>query len=639
MGITLWQYYLDMAARITDGALEDVASLEEWEAVREGRKREFFRSMGLDPMPERCDLRLAEHGEFAGDGYRARKIAFQILPDCWATACVFYPDPLPAEKAPGVLYVCGHTHIGVWGYQPHAMMWARRGYVCLVVDTIEQHDNPGEHHGLYYGGGYDWLSLGYSGAGGELWNSIRALDVLADLPEVDAERIGSTGNSGGGALSFYVGIADERIKAVATSCGVTRPKHTLARRNVMGHCDCIYNHNPFQRDTADFAALMAPRPLLFCFGASDGLFTPEEFRSLTETVRKVYALHGCEERCDLSEHPRGHGYQPKTIRAINEWFDRYVAGETRPDLELGERELPESVTAVFNGLTPNNDHLDLLPQLLSSIGSIRLPEDAEDWRGLREEAVARLRTEALHTLDSTDEELVAEQVGDWDLGDVETSRRKAYACKLGGMDVWIDASTRPDDSDSVLVSLAERHETARDAIRRLADYAAGQTLVGIEPRGAGFSGNRDQGHHLLRAGALTGLTPTMLLIHDLEHVMAWLRAQPYVEGKKVFLHGRGEAGVACLYHGVMHEDVAGVITEDLPATHRDGAYILGVLRVMDINHAVGLMAPRPVAALVRTPLYPKHWAKRVYDRLGLPDRLVGAWTSTQTAFDRVLEEG
>jgi dienelactone hydrolase len=241
-------------------------------------------------MPERCDLSAREFGEFRGDGFRARKVAYRILPDCWATAAIFYPDPLTDTPLPAVLYACGHSNSGILGYQNHGALWARRGYICLVFDTIEQHDSPGDHHGTIQHGRFDWISMGYSAAGGELWNTIRALDLLAGLPEVDAARIGATGNSGGGGHSLFVGMADDRVRAVASACGVTVPFQTLRDRHLMDHCDCLYFPNPFRRDTSEFAALMAPRPLLYCFAAQDLLFSRDEYRGLLERTRRVYRL-------------------------------------------------------------------------------------------------------------------------------------------------------------------------------------------------------------------------------------------------------------------------------------------------------------------------------------------------------------
>lgn len=97
-------------------------------------------------------------------GYRMRRIGFEVLPNCRASANIHYPDPLSARPAPGVLYVGGHTRTGVKNYQYNPQMWARRSYVCMILDTIEQGDNPGEHHDYALGQEDLWISLGYPSA-------------------------------------------------------------------------------------------------------------------------------------------------------------------------------------------------------------------------------------------------------------------------------------------------------------------------------------------------------------------------------------------------------------------------------------------------------------------------------------------
>jgi len=634
MGVTLWQYYKDLAAKISHSALADVNSLADWETRRDEVKRQFLVSMGLDPLPEKCDLKLTDYGEFDGRGYRARKVAYQILPDCWATANLYLPDPLPEGRLPAVHYACGHTHIGVWGYQDHCAMWARRGYACFIFDTIEQHDNPGEHHGLYYKDRYDWISMGYTGAGGELWNSIRALDAMETFEEIDADRIGATGNSGGGSLSFLVGVADERVRAVATSCGVTTPEYTIAHRNMMGHCDCIYGHNPFQRDTAEFGALTAPRPLLYCFARHDNLFNPAEFRSLTARTKKVYELYGCGDRCDLCEYDGPHGYQPESIDAINAWFDQHVAGEPHPPMQREERDHDESVTTVFNGVPPTPDRLDLLPELLSPQGAVPLPNSAAEWPAIRDAAVGKLRSEVFHLLDNV-APAPLEQVGDWQNGPNPANRKKSYRTRIASMDVWVDAYLRDNDGDKVVIAVADASQSARDAGMELANTDFKSTLMAVEPRGTGFTGCRDQEYHLLRAGALTGVTPAALLVHDLCALMPAIHEMPFVKGKQVYLYGRRDAGVACLYHALFDERIAGVVAADLPASHHRGSHILGILRVLDLPQAIGLMAPRPVGLVNMGSTCNMHWAARAYARLQVPNRLARQACSFKAALDAV----
>ena len=126
---------------------------------------------------------------------------------------------------------------------------------------------------------WHWLSLGYTPAGVEVWNAIRALDYLETRPEVDANRIGLTGISGGGAMTWYTAAVDERIAAAAPVCSTftwgSQAEHWVAR----GQCDCIYYLNSYRWDFPIVAALIAPRPLLILWlRRLQGMFLPKRNR-------------------------------------------------------------------------------------------------------------------------------------------------------------------------------------------------------------------------------------------------------------------------------------------------------------------------------------------------------------------------
>ena len=86
-----------------------------------------------------------------------------------------------------------------------------------MLDTLEFGEVAGIHHGTHDLNMWNWLSLGYTPAGVEVWNAIRALDYLEARPEVEARHIGLTGISGGGAMTWYTAAVDERIVAAARS--------------------------------------------------------------------------------------------------------------------------------------------------------------------------------------------------------------------------------------------------------------------------------------------------------------------------------------------------------------------------------------------------------------------------------------
>ncbi len=96
-------------------------------------------------------------------------------------------------------------------YQHHPAWFAEHGYVCLILDTLQLAEIQGVHHGTSRRGMWWWQTLGYTPAGIECWNAMRALDYLQSRKEVDPKRLGVTGRSGGGATSWWIAAADDRV--------------------------------------------------------------------------------------------------------------------------------------------------------------------------------------------------------------------------------------------------------------------------------------------------------------------------------------------------------------------------------------------------------------------------------------------
>src|SRR5438477_2753086 len=172
------------------------------------------------PLPKRTPLNAQVTGKINRPAYHIEKIVFQSLPGLYVTGSFYVPnrssDPLPT-----ILYLCGHSPhpLGAKSdYQDRAIWFASNGYACLVLDTLEFGEVPGLHHGIHDLNMWHWLSLGYTPAGTEVWNAIRALDYLETRPEVDRRKIGMTGISGGGAITWYTAAVDERVTAAAPVC-------------------------------------------------------------------------------------------------------------------------------------------------------------------------------------------------------------------------------------------------------------------------------------------------------------------------------------------------------------------------------------------------------------------------------------
>src|SRR6185436_11490576 len=168
---------------------------------------------------------------------------------------------------------------------------ARNGYVCLLIDTLQLGEIQGLHHGTHRENMWWWNSRGYTPAGVEAWNAIRALDYLQSRPEVDGSRMGVTGRSGGGAYSWWLVALDDRIKVAAPVAGITDLQNHVVDGCVEGHCDCMYVINTYRWDYPQVAALAAPRPLLIVNTDSDSIFPLDGVVRVRDFVRRVYELH------------------------------------------------------------------------------------------------------------------------------------------------------------------------------------------------------------------------------------------------------------------------------------------------------------------------------------------------------------
>ena len=329
------EYFKIETKRLADSCLAEIETLDDWNAKKDLYRKQLHEMLGLDPLPERTPLQATVTGTVQHDEFEVRNLHFQSSPGLYVTGNLYVPKNLTAP-APTILYVCGHGRVKIDGidygnkthYQHHGAWFARNGYVCLTIDTIQLGELEGIHHGTYRHGMWWWNSRGYTPAGVEAWNCIRALDYLESLDFVDKERFGVTGRSGGGAYSWWIASIDERIKVAAPVAGITDLQNHVVDGVVEGHCDCMYHVNTYGWDFAQVAALVAPRPLLILNTDDDGIFPLDGVNRLFTKVRRIYELHGKKSNLGLVITPGGHGdSQELRVPAFN-WFNKHLRAES-----------------------------------------------------------------------------------------------------------------------------------------------------------------------------------------------------------------------------------------------------------------------------------------------------------------------
>jgi dienelactone hydrolase len=569
------------AAELEKEFLPEVKSADAFEKLRPQLREQYFTMLGLSPMPPKTPLNAAVTGRLDGDGFTVENLHFQSRPGLYVTANLYLPKPA-SGRHPAILYSCGHSGMGRNGnktaFQDHGIWFATHGYVCLVFDTLQLGEIAGIHHGTYNQGRWWWHSAGYTPAGVECWNGIRALDYLASRPEVDPDRIGATGISGGGASTFWISAADERVRVAVPVSGMADLGYYVGQDGVNGHCDCMFLYNWSRWNWTTIAALVCPRPMLFTNSDKDGIFPMSANERISNRLEHLYAYFGESDRFDTMVSIGGHAYRTDLRRAIFEFFNRYLKGDAR------RVEDPDS------GLGPDGKPSRIKPEALRVFPEDKdLPADRINAK-VDESFVARAQVELP----------APGRFEAWRDGLIERFRAASLAA-------W-----PPPDGVGVIVKEGD------DVLRVLnADEEAVGPATCLRPRG-GWT-RKNPPNTIERSTALLGTTVDAARVWD---ILTELRREPYRR-----VEGRGPAGILAAYAALFEPGVASIVLIDPPASHGPsapdtpyGPAIPNVLRVADIPELLGCLAPRPLTLVnAKDPAFDR--TVEIYRRAGAADQI------------------
>jgi hypothetical protein len=362
-------------------------SLEAWEKRAELLKRRVLVANGLFPLPERTPLKAVVHGKVERPGFTVEKVYFESVPGFHVTGLLFRPageNARPGQKYPAVLSPHGHggrlyqlseerlkqdlenggEKFAGSGRNPkiaRCATLARLGCVTLIYDMIGYADNQQLSRELGHGfktqrpdfEGKDSWGLYSAQAemrlqsifGIQTWNTVRALDFLESLPDVDPKHIAVTGGSGGGTQTIMICAIDDR-PVVAFPNG-------MVSSSMQGGCTCE-NASLLRIGTGnvELAALYAPKPQGMT-AAND--WTKEmlvEGKGFPE-LKKIYGLYGKPENVicgDMLKYP--HNYNYPTRKLMYEWFNQHLGlGHETPIIETDFEPLTDQEHAVYNDST------------------------------------------------------------------------------------------------------------------------------------------------------------------------------------------------------------------------------------------------------------------------------------------------
>lgn len=328
------EYFRIQTEKISEATFKDIHTAEDWNARKSIYREQLFEMLGLTPRPPKSPLHATITGTVEEEDFVVENLHFQSREGLYVTGNLYRPKEVD-KPLPAILYVCGHGRVKMDGvsygnkthYQHHGAWFARNGYVCLTIDTIQLGEIEGIHHGTYREKRWWWNQRGYTPAGVEAWNCIRALDYLQSRDEVDGDRIGVTGRSGGGAYSWWVAALDERVKVAVPVAGITSLKNHVVDGCVEGHCDCMYMLNTYRWDFAKVAALVAPRPLLITNTDKDRIFPLDGVVDVYQKTRKIYDLHDATALLGLQISEGPHKDTQELRVAAFRWFNKHLKGD------------------------------------------------------------------------------------------------------------------------------------------------------------------------------------------------------------------------------------------------------------------------------------------------------------------------
>lgn len=584
------------------------ASLDAWKTRRQTIRSRIIQSWGGFPT-EACELKPQAVGELKREGYRVEKLLLQTRPDVWMTANAYIPDG--EGRRPAVL--CVHGHYGLAKSEPivqsRCIGLAKLGFFVLMVDAFGAGERGigkalGEYHGEMVAATL-WPT-GLALAGLQVYENMRAVDYLLTRPEVDPNRLGVTGCSGGGNQTMYVGAMDERLKCVVPVCSVGTYQAYL------GAACCMCEVTPgalSYTEEANVLALVAPRALMLINATKDAFqFSVGEAQKSLEAAKEIFRLYGKEDHAQRVVVDATHGYNKDMREAMYGFMTKHLKGEgdgspiPEPALQTEE---PETLRCFPGESRPDN--FVTLPQFAAKQGREILkrkpiPEHEEWWVANEmsmHEALPRVlggfpEPGALDVKVTTDEQ----------------GKQIEFTPEAGIRVYALHREAKKDPRKLAVLLDLEQGRKAAGFPQGEALLEAGWDVVTADLRATGATARpgdeirRAPDHNTAEWSLWIGRPLLGQWVYDVQRLLDVLEKEPGGLPEEVAVMGTGPASLVALCAAALDERItrvaavgglASFVSEVPYEKQRLGIMAPGMLRdVGDISHLAALVSPRRV---------------------------------------------
>ncbi|MGV1683738.1 acetylxylan esterase [Sphingopyxis sp. NJF-3] len=527
-------------------------------------------------------------GRSTGEGYRVENLWYESLPGYRVTANLYLPEgqgPFPA-----IITQPGHGVEGRLSGVGFAVNLARAGFAVLAVDIVGEGERvqfydpeigaskvgrPTGEHSMAFG---QALPTGGHVSRFFIQDAMRGVDLLMQRDEVDDQRIGAFGCSGGGTMTAYLAALDPRIKATATACYINDFDHLLGPGGP-GAQDAEQSIPFFidrGLDIPDWVEAAAPRPYAIVATTED-MFPIAGARAAYAEARRFYEVMGAADKITIIEGPGPHGNLGPIAPRIIGFFNRWLKGSPgEPVLDAVPTGDPSRLWATSNGQLATSGGGDTLRAVIArEIPTPPTPPTSETPAARLERLrvairdITRARVKSGAKLTAVDEGTPETRAG-YTLTNVtfraapglDVNSVYARAGKSGKHPTMLFLSSQPLRTLSTPGGLLE-HWTQ-----------AGWNVLAIEPAG---SGGTEEAKSALTGDwtllslrtLLVGETPVGLRADDALTALNWLAARPEVDARQLNVYGVGALAPVALHVGVLDPRVASVTADGGILSYRD----------------------------------------------------------------------
>ncbi len=341
--VTKSKQYFDKAQKVR----EDIKTPEDLQAYQKKMKTWFLDSMGGVPYDKNLPLDAEIKGVIEEDNLTIEKVIFKAREGVYVTANFYLPKHRQ-KPCPGILFQLGHSTEGKQYpvYQKAARILASYGLAVLAMDPVGQGERSGyaEHeigrnmipkacpdHQM---GGDPCFLTGKQSIRYFVADGMKGVDYLLSRPEVDPERIGATGNSGGGTMTAVSAVCDDRIKAAAPGTFITNREEYIYAGSAQDSEQIWFGATKEGFDHYELLACVAPKPYMILVADSD-FFPIEGTEKVYDFCKSFWKMLGKEENLQMAVDKTLHQYSTGLAYAAAEFFAKSFDVDTeKQDISL-----------------------------------------------------------------------------------------------------------------------------------------------------------------------------------------------------------------------------------------------------------------------------------------------------------------